>query len=545
MSLTNKSLSAVFWSGADMFLRQGLQFFVSILLARLLSPEDFGLLAMLYLFTGIAGLFIDSGFTPVIIQRQNITFTDESTVFFFNLGAGFVVALGLCWSAPWTAAFFDQPILRNLTYVMALNLFIGAFGSMHFTLLDKNLDFKTPTKIRAIASLVSGVTGVVLAWQGFGVWSLALQSLASTIVLVALAWLLSPWRPSFIFSFASLRSLFRTGSFLLLTQLLEILYNRLFSALIGKLFSVRDLGFYTRASSTYLLPTGTIAGMVNRVAYPVFSAAATDKAMLARGVRKSLLSIMVINIPMMLGLAVVAEPLVVTLFGLKWLPSVPLLRVLCLSGLLAPHLLINLSVLVAQGHSNLYFRIEVIKKIIGIGAIIIASFYGLMAIVWSQVAVSVISFVINAHYTGVFLKYSVWRQTVDMLPYLILSVIMSLAIWPIDLYTTFSSAIKLALMTISGFVLYVTVCWMLRLEAFEMLLELGTRHLGSRFQRILPYSKLLLWTGLPVLLGTVVWRLYTLGLLEVMRPFLLKCIDFIMELLNGADEALSVLRSTS
>ena len=491
--MKERIFSATLWSGADIFMRQGLQFFVSIMLARLLSPEEFGLLAMLSLFTGIAGLFIDSGFSSALVQRQHITREDESTVFFFNMGAGLFVALGLCLAAPWIDRFFDQPILQNktfvtdlnfytvpwlasffelpvlqsLTYVMAFNLFVGSFGSIQGVLLTKALDFKTMMKIGVVASLLSGALAVVLAWKGFGVWSLALQSLASTLITVVLFWIRHPWRPQWVFSFASLRSLFRFGGFLLLSGLLDTLYTRLYSVIIGKLFSVRELGFYTRADTTQQLPVNVLMNILHRVAFPVFSAAAADKAQLARGMRKMLKMIMLINIPVMLGLMVVAEPLVITLIGEKWLPSVPILQVLCLGGVIWPLHVINLNVLMAQGYSNLFFRIEVVKKTIGVVAIVLASFYGILAMAWSQLLVSVLCFLINAHYTGVFLDYSAWKQTRDLLPYLAVSVLMALAVWPIHIYSTLTPATELGLMIGSGALFYLLACRLFSLEAFN------------------------------------------------------------------------------
>lgn len=471
MSLTHKSLTAVFWSGADVFMRQGLQFFVSILLARLLSPEDFGLLAMLYLFTSIAGLFIDSGFSSALVQRQNITPEDESTVFFFNLGAGLIVALGLCWAAPWIAAFFEQPILQSLTYVMSLNLFLGAFGSIQSVLLTKALDFKTPMKIGAVASALSGILAVILAWQGFGVWSLALQSLASTIITVILLWLWCPWRPRVVFDLTSLYSLFRFGGFLLLSGLLDTFFTRLYSVIISKLFSARELGFYTRAAGTQQFPVNVLTNVLNRVAFPVFSAAAADKRLLARGMRKALQTIMLFNIPLMLGLIVTAAPLVITLFGEKWRPSVPILQILCIAGALWPLHVINLNVLIAQGHSNLFFRLEIWKKIIGVIAILVASFHGILAIAWSYVIADILCFLLNAYYTGIFLGYSAWKQTWDLLPYLAVSALMALAIWPIHIYSTLPPAVQLGLMSGLGAFVYLIACRLLNLTAFNELLS--------------------------------------------------------------------------
>jgi O-antigen/teichoic acid export membrane protein len=245
------------------------------------------------------------------------------------------------------------------------------------------------------------------------------------------------------------------------------LYTRLYSVIIGKLFSVRDLGFYTRADTTQQLPVNVLMNILHRVALPVFSAAAADKAQLARGMRKMLKMIMLINIPVMLGLMVVAEPLVITLIGEKWLPSVPILQVLCLGGVIWPLHVINLNVLMAQGYSNLFFRIEVVKKTIGVVAIVLASFYGILAMAWSQLLVSVLCFLINAHYTGVFLDYSAWKQTRDLLPYLAVSVLMALAVWPIHIYSTLTPATELGLMIGSGALFYLLACRLFRLEAFN------------------------------------------------------------------------------
>ncbi len=429
MSLTHKSLSAIFWSGADVFLRQGLQFFVSILLARLLSPEDFGVVAMLYVFISLAAVFVDSGFSSALIQRQDTTITDESTVFFFNLGMGAMVAIALCLAAPWIAIFFELPILQNLTYVMALNLFIGAFGSIHTALLTKALNLKTIMKVGGVATLFSGLTAIVLAWRGFGVWSLAWQTLMSSLITVVLLWWWHPWRPHWVFNQHSLRRLFRFGGFMMVSALLDTLYTRLYAVLIGKLFSSKELGFYTRAESTQQLPVNLLANVLNRVAFPAFSAAALEPDKLARGLQKALLMIMMLNIPAMLGLSVVAEPLVVTLFGVKWLPSVPFLQVLCLAGVLWPLHVINLNALMALGRSDLFFRLEIIKKCVGLPLLVLASLHSVMAIAWIQVFLGVLGFFINAYYSGVLLGYGPWRQLRGILPFGLVGMVMALIVW--------------------------------------------------------------------------------------------------------------------
>ncbi|HRD67243.1 MAG TPA: lipopolysaccharide biosynthesis protein [Candidatus Competibacter sp.] len=475
LSLHQKSLRAVFWSGADVFMRQGLQFFISILLARLLAPEDFGVIAMLYVFIGLAGLFIDSGFSSALIQRQDTTHTDESTVFFFNLGMGALMALALCAAAPWIATFFELPILQNLTYVMALNLFIGAFGSIHNTLLTKTLNFKTIMKVGGVATFCSGLLAIAMAWWGFGVWSLAWQTLLSSLITVSLLWWWHPWRPHWEFSLLSLSRLFRFGGFLMLSGLLDTVYTRLYAVLIGKFFSARELGYYTRAESTQQLPVSILTGVLNRVAFPVFSEAAVDPQRLARGLRKVLVAIMLLNIPAMLGLAVVAEPLVVTLFGAKWLPCVPFLQVLCLAGVLWPLHVINLNALMAQGRSDLFFRIEVIKKVVGVVLLVLASLHSVMAIAWLRLLLGVFSFFINAHYSGVLLGYGPWRQLRDILPYGGVAMVMAVSVGWAGHALHWPPAAELVALSVLGATFYWVACRWLRLAAFDEVITMIRR----------------------------------------------------------------------
>ena len=481
MNLRVKSIKAVFWSGADVFIRHGIQFFVTIFLARLLAPEDFGVIAMLYVFIGLASVFIDSGFSSSLIQRQDITDVDESTVFFFNLGMASLMSLMICVSAPWIAAFFGIPILQPLTYVMALNMFIGAFSSIHNTLLTKELDFKIVMKVGGVATLSSGLLAILMAWWDYGVWSLAWQTVLSALISAGLLWRWHPWRPRWVFSLTSLRRLFRFGGYMMLSGLMDAIYTRFYAVLIGKFYSARELGFYTRADTTQQLPVGLLSKVLNRVAFPVFSEAASDSERLARGVRKVLVTIMLLNIPAMLGLSVLAEPIVVTLFGQKWLPSVPFLQVLSLAGVIWPLHVINLNVLMAQGRSDLFFRIEVIKKVVGVLLLVLASMHSVMAIAWMRVLSGLIGFFINAHYSGVLLGYGAWRQLRDILPYACVGTVMAMVVWGGSQMLNWPPAAELVALTVMGASLYFVSCHLLRLAAFkEILAIIGAEKNGSR-----------------------------------------------------------------
>lgn len=465
--LKQRAVSAIGWSAADILLRQVLKFGVSIVLARLLSPAEFGTVALLYLFSGIAGAFIDSGFSNALVQNQDITHDDESTVFWFNAALGALAAVLLCFAAPWIARFYGVAILAPLTRVMGLNIFMSSLNSIHETLLTKSMDFKKEMIAGGIATAVSGVIALVLAFQGFGVWALAIQTLAATTILTITLWVVNPWRPRFVFRLASARRLFGSGSYYLLTSLLEVTYSRLYTVFIGKLYGVRDLGFYNRADGTQQVLGGTLAGVLNRVALPVFAVAARDTEQLRRGMRHAIRGIMLINVPMMLGLLATAEPVIRTLYGPKWLPAVPALRVLCLAGMLWPLQVINMSVLIAQGHSHLFFRLEVSKKVVGVTLLVVGARYGVMGIAWSQVAFAFLAFFINAHYTRAFIGYGSWQQTFDFAPVLGASAGMALVVTAVGVMWRGPAALGLVVQVAIGISIFLAICVTFRLEAFR------------------------------------------------------------------------------
>jgi len=470
-ALLQKTTKAVLWSIVDIFMRQGLQFIVVIVLARILTPADFGVIAMLGIFVAVAGVFIDSGFSSALIQRQNTTHTDESTVYFFNLGMGAVVVLMLCIIAPWIATFFKEPVLQNLTYVMAFSSLIGTLGSIHSTLLNKELNFKVTAKVGVIATLSSGSLAIVLAYQGFGVWSLALQGVVASVVTVVLLWFWHPWRPLWIFSFASLRTLFKFGGYLTVMNLVSVLHTNLYSVLIGKFYSVHDVGIYDRAQKTQMMSGNLIISIINRVSFPVFSSVAKDKERLARGFRKAQRLVMYANIPLMLGVIVLADPIVRVLFGVQWLACVPILRILGVVGLLLPMQIFNVNILMAQGRSDLLFKIMLLKRSVAIGLTIAASFYGILAIAWAQVLASLFALWVNAHYTDVFLNYGIRKQLSDLIPYMSAGVLSGLGMWAVT-FADLPYYLELVLAAGLGAGLYLLASHLLHVDAHTEILDL-------------------------------------------------------------------------
>lgn len=472
-TLHQKTTSAAKWSALDVFMRQGVQFVVSVVLARILAPEDFGVIGMLAMFIGVAGIFIDGGFSSALIQRQRITHTDESTVFFFNFGMGMFAALLLCVAAPWIAAFFKQPVLQYLTYAMAFNLFISGFGSIHSTLLSKELNFKTTAKVGVVSSVLSGVLAIYMASQGYGVWSLAGHAVASGTITVLLLWLWHPWRPAWAFSIASLRSFFSFGGYTMAATLTDVFSTNLYLILIGKMYSARDVGFYSRAQNTQQLPITLMIGIINRVAFSTFASVAEDKARLVRGLRQAQAIAMLINTPILVGLIILAEPLVLTLFGAQWLPCVPILQVLGLSGLLWPMHVLNLNILTAQGRSDLFFRLTISKKVFTISLTVAASFYGVMAIAWMQVIVSTLSYFANTYYTKVLLGYGGWKQLSDLAMNFMAVIPMAVAVYFISDMMHTLPLLKLAVASTVGGGVYWLTCRLLCVELLDECLRVA------------------------------------------------------------------------
>ena len=481
--LKSKSVVAVGWSAIDVAGRQGIQFVVMLILARLLSPAEFGILGMLSLFIALGGSIVDSGFGSALIQRKEITEADKSSVFFFNAAMGALMALMIASAAPWIASFYREPILLPLTRWMALNLFIGSFGVVQVALMTRNLDFKTPFKAGLMAMIVSGALAVWMAWKGYGVWSLAAQSVMFTTVSTGLIWGLCSWKPRLQFSIRSLRSLFGFGSGMLVSGLLNTFFDRIQLAVIGKAFSAAALGFYTRAFSTQQFPVSLLSAVINRVTFPVFSQLSHNPDSLRPAVRRTQVSIMVLTLPMMFGLAVVAKSLVLVLFGQKWLPCVPYLRVLSVAGALWPLHVMNLDVVKAAGRSDLFLRLEIIKKVL-VGMGLLATFrISVMALVWAILIVSVICVFVNMHYTKALIGYGVVEQFVDIAPYALISGLTSFLAWAAGIAFSHLPVAQLFMSVFVGIATYFAICHMLRLESykFAVAMVLGVfRSAGTR-----------------------------------------------------------------
>ena len=472
-SLKSKTLHALSWSFVEGIGTRSVQFVIGLILARLLFPEQFGLIAMLYVFIAVANTFIESGFGAALIQKRNATQIDICSIFYFNIVVGLAAAGMLCLAAPWIAAFYNQPILTTLTRAMSLIIVINSFGLIQSTILAKQIDFKTQTKVSLLAGGISGIIGIVLAVAGFGVWSLVVQQVSGSLSRTVFLWFFNPWRPSLLFSFNALREMFGFGSRLLASALLSQIFDNIYYVVIGRLFSAADLGFFTCAMALAELPSRTLSGMVVRVTFPVFSAVQDDPARLKRCLKKALTFLVAVNFPIMIGLAVIARPLVMVLLTDKWVECIPYLQLLCVMGLLFPLHLINLNVLQALGRSDLFLRLEIIKKVLIVINIAVTWRWGIAAMIDGMIVFSFICYFLNSYYTGILIGYPIGEQLQDLLAYLIMAMLMGIGTAAAGLLPFPSEWSALLIQIIVGIVIYVSLCRIFRLNGFMEAWEAG------------------------------------------------------------------------
>jgi len=465
-TLKSKAIGGVFWSLLDRVGQQGIAFVIAVLLAHFLTPAQFGLVGMLSLFIDVARVFIDSGFGAALIQRKKVTEVDECSIFYFGIFAGLVAAGLLCAGAPWIARFYGQPILTPLMYALSVTLVLPSLSSVQNALLSKRIDFKTQLKIGLSATLLSGIIGVAMAVQGCGVWSLAAQYIGNNVFRTVFFWWLVSWRPRWLFSLAALREMFSFGSRLLASTLLNTIFENLYLVVIGKLFSATHLGLYAGARKIQSVATTNVTGVVMQVAFPVFSAIQDDSARLKRSMRKAMMMLALVNFPLMAGLALTARPVVHVLLTEKWAAAVPWLQLLCLANLLYPFHALHLNLLTAKGRSDLFFRLELLKKTLTVILIAITCFWGVRGILWSQVVMSVLGYFFNSYYTTRLIGYSLREQFADLAPYAAVSALMGGGVYLAQFVPLAGDTLRLALEVLLGIALYVGLSGVFRLPAF-------------------------------------------------------------------------------
>lgn len=481
-SLKDKTVKGVGWSAIDNVAQYAVSFVVSIVLARLLSPDDYGLLGIIAIFTAICNALISGGFANALIRKKNVTDDDYNTAFIVNLSMSILLYVVIYLSAPLIAHYFNREELVLLIRVTSIEMIIGALAIVQQTRLTKRIDFKTQTKITLIASISSGVVGIVMAVLGFGVWSLVAQQMSSQILRTIFLWFYNHWVPSLRFSYTSFKDLFGFGWKMMASGLLDTVWKELYQVVVGKYYSAATLGQYTRAKQFSQLFSKNLTSVVQRVTFPVLSDIQDNKNRLISAYRRIIKTTMFISAFCMFLLAAISEPLLYCLIGPKWQEASTYLPLICVVGSLYPLHAINLNMLQVQGRSDLFLFLEIIKKIIGIGPLLVGAFVGIMPMLYVNIITGIINYFLNSYWTGKLLGYSSWMQIKDVAPSYGLAMVMASAVWFLK-YLPISNWLILPIQVTLGFSIYFILCKVISIEEYEQVKQMIVPSLSRILRR--------------------------------------------------------------
>ncbi len=460
------------WSSVHHFGTMIISFIANIVLARLLTPEDFGLIGIILVFIAISNTLVDGGFASALIQKKTPTQEDYSTIFYWNLLVSILLFIILYISAPGVEKFFQMTLLAPLLRVQGLVLIFNAFNIIQFNQLRKKLNFKKLANISLISTSLGAIIGITLAFCGFGVWSLVIKMLSISFLNSVFLWYLSKWRPGLIFNVNSFKELFKFGSFMLLTSILIKVYDNIKTIIIGKVFSVIDLGYYTQAHRMESVPVEGLSTVVNQVTFPVYSNLQHNLERMVRGVRNSLKAITFINFPIMVLLIVISKPLIILLLTDKWAESIPYFQILCIGGMVYTLNTINNNILKSLGRSDMYFYVLLAKRIIGLFLIIIGLRFGIKGMLYAVAINSYISFFIGMYYSSKLSGYKIKHQLKDVGPSYILSIIIGLITYLFNQVLTTGFALQISIITVLYFGLYLVIAYIFKMEEFTMFLDI-------------------------------------------------------------------------
>ncbi|AWE06764.1 flippase [Lysinibacillus sp. 2017] len=461
----SKIISSLLWKFMERGGTQGIQFIVMIILARILLPEEFGLIILVSIFITIAGVIAQSGFNTALIQKKKVDEIDFSSVFYLNLFVTTILYILLFITAPYIALFFDHPQLTLILRILSLTLFLGAFNLIQNAVIARNMEFKKLFFSSLGGVVISGVVGIVMAYANFGIWSLVVQQLTNQLIVTLTLWYTVKWKPKLFFSIERLVSLFSFGWKLLAAALIDTIYSNIRSLIIGKMFSPAILGFYNRGEQFPSLLIYNINGSIQSVIFPALSSQQDNKQRIKEMVRRSIVTSSFIVFPMMIGLAVIAEPLVKILLTEKWLPAVLFLQIFCAVYALWPIHTANLQAINALGRSDIFLKLEIVKKIIGITILIISIPLGVHAMAIGSFVGGVLAAIINAYPNLTLLNYSVKEQLKDILPSLLIALIMGAIVYSIQ-WLGLSDMVTITMQIFTGVAIYIGLAKIFRLECF-------------------------------------------------------------------------------
>lgn len=431
--LKTRAKKGFIWNTVERIATNGIQFVITIILARLLSPNDYGIIAMPAIFLALAQVLIDSGFANALIRKPDLNENDLSTAFYFNIVVGLVSYIILFLASPLIAVFFNTPILSILLKVTALVVFINSLGIVQQALMTKKMDFKTLAVITVISTIVSGAGGIWMAYSGYGVWALVFQQVASATIRSILLWGLGHWHPLRVWSRSSFNYLWSFGSKVVVIGFLDTIYNNIYAFVIGKMYNAKDLGNYTRAHQFADLPVNNLNGIIAKVTFPLLSEVQDDNARLHSIYLKLIKMTSLIIVPLMFGLAAIANPFIMALLGKDWIGCVILFQILCFARIWTPFSSININLLQVKGRTDLHLKLEIIKKVFVTIVLVITIRLGVIAILIGFAICTPMAFFINVYYTNKIIGISFAKQINAIIPSLVISIIIVVSIMLINM----------------------------------------------------------------------------------------------------------------
>ena len=481
-SLTDKTIKGVGWNSIDRIANYGIGFVIGIVLARLLSPEEYGLIGIIGIVTAIFNIILDSGLSIALIRKHGVTDTDYCTVFWTNLVLSFILTATLYFCAPLIGNFFKRPELVPYIHVMSFILVINALSITQQVRLTKRIDFKTQTKISLVAHILSGIIGIVMAYMGFGVWALVAQQMSSRLFTTILLWIYNKWWPSLVFSWMNFKELFNFSWKLLVAQIIGTLFTQVYQAVIGKVYSPSTLGQYTRAHQYGHLVSASVGDVVLKVSLPVMSSIQNEDERLLRAFRIIIKTTMLVSSVLLIGMAACAKPLIYVLIGEQWLPCVPMMQILTFSLMIYPLQQININMLTVQGRSDIQLILQIVKCILAVGPILLGIYVGIYWMLVGSVISGWIALILNSYYSGKKFNYTWWMQLKDVTPSIIISLVMAVPVYLLT-YLPLSYFIILPIQIIVGALIVFALCEWRKQEEYVQLKSIVIEYTRKMFHK--------------------------------------------------------------
>lgn len=464
-SLRKKTIKGTVWSGIDTIAGQGVTFLVGLVLARLLTPQEYGLIGYILIIVAILNSIVDSGFSNALIRKKDAAGIDYDTTFIFNMALSLLMAAVMIATAPWVSRFLNEPELVPLIRAMSAIVIINAAAIIQRTSLTKRVDFKTQTKVSLISSIASGAVGIGMAAGGMGVWSLVGQQISRQLLNTVFLWVFNRWLPRWRFSWKSFRELFGFGWKLMVSGLIDTAWKEVYQLVIGKCYTTATLGQYTRGKQFSDIFSSNMTTVIQRVSYPVLSSVQDEKTRLKEGYRKIIRITMLLSFVLMFGLGAVAESLLHVLIGGLWAEAAGYLQIIVFTACLYPLHAINLNMLQVEGRSDLFLKLEIVKKIVAVGPILLGIFISIRWMLWSSVLVGIVSYFLNSYFSGKMIGYGSWAQLKDIAPSFGVACVMMAAVYALRL-TSLSPLPLLIVQLAAGAGITIALCELLKLEEY-------------------------------------------------------------------------------